>query len=120
MSIETTVVTLLQTTGRKVYPMFAPAGAPVDDPYIVWQKISSTPIRTHGGNAMKRSRFQFSIWSKNYSDLPSVSDEISAVFDLNQAQFELSTLEGEIDASDPEPGLFRRILDFFIWHAPEA
>lgn len=114
MTIEETVVTTLQGMGANVYPLVAPEDAPY--PFIVYQRVSTLPIRSHAGNVMDRPRYQISVWSNSYEQVVDVAENIKQALDLNQADFKLATRESEIESTDAEPGLYRKVLDFFIWH----
>ncbi|HLE52700.1 MAG TPA: DUF3168 domain-containing protein [Anaerolineales bacterium] len=114
MTIEETVVTVLQGRGAKVYPLRAPEDTPY--PFIVYQFISTLPIRAHGESVMDRVRLQVSVWSKSYDQCVTITQNVKAALNFNQTNFKLATRENEFDTTDPEPGLYRKLLEFFIWH----
>lgn len=114
MSLELKLVDLLQGRGAKVFPMAAPENEPY--PLIVYQIISTLVIRAHEDHVMDRNRVQVSIWSKKYEDCVTLAGSIRSDLDRNKTDFKLSLLDGMFDTPDPEPGLYRRVLDFLIWH----
>lgn len=112
--IEEKLVSILQGTGVPIYPLFAPENSAY--PCIVYQRISTVPIRSHAGPVMDRPRFQFSIWSRNYEQCVNVAAAIRTVLDLNRVDVKLATRENEFEVVEVEPGLYRKLLDFFVWH----
>ena len=82
---------------------------------MVYQKISINPIRTHGGYAADRARWQLACWAYTYDESLALAEQVRAAFDLNTTDFELATREAELDLPDPDTNLYRRILDFNIW-----
>jgi len=111
--IEDTIVAMLDSAGITNYPLVPPHDAPT--PCVVYQKISMMDMRSHEGYVAERGRWQFSCYAYTYPESKDLAETVKALFDLNQIDFELATREGEIDTPDPDTGLFRKILDFFIW-----
>lgn len=115
--IEETLVNVLQTAGLTVYPGSIPARGSY--PCVVYQKISNPLIRTHVGNALEYPRFQLTCWGRGEtaaSQAITTAETVKTAIDLNQIDFKLATKESELDIDETEQGLYRRILDFFIWH----
>src|SRR5919106_6592949 len=102
MTIEHTLITLLQGRGANVYPLVAPEKAAY--PLIVYQRVSTAPIRSHAGAVMDRARFQVAIWSNKYEQVVEIAESIKDTVDLNTTDFELATRESELDSTDAEPG----------------
>lgn len=118
--IEEVLVDFLQDSGLTVYPDSIPAKGSY--PCVVYQRISTPLIRTHEGNALQYPRFQLTCWGNGASgkaDALQTADTVKSVLDLNQINFMLVTKEGEFDVNEPEPNLYRRILDFYIWSEAE-
>lgn len=113
MTIQETLVTVLETTGKPVYSLSIPVNGTL--PCIVYQQVSDVPIRTHSDNAMKKYRFQVSCWGNKYSDVVSLSEQVETQLDLNQVNFELATRENTLDDKEVETGLYRKVSDYFIW-----
>lgn len=63
MSMETDLVTLLQTVCAKVYPDVAPEGTAPD--YLTWQGLGGTPLRFNDGEApdQRNTLLQINAWS---------------------------------------------------------
>lgn len=112
MSVEQTIVALINNIGVQAYPLVAPHDAPA--PFVVYQKIVTNPLRTHSGIAQNRGRWQLACWAYTYEESTALAESVRAAFDLNRVDFELSTREMEIDLPDPDTNLFRRVLDFDI------
>jgi hypothetical protein len=113
MTVETTIVSVLETAGLTVYPGSIPANGTY--PNVVYQRISTAQIRSHAGVEMERPRFQFSCWGKKYSDSLSTAQVVKNALDLNQIDFKLAVQDSELDLKDVETGLYRKVIDMFIW-----
>lgn len=113
MILENTIVTLLENLDITPYPLVAPHDAVT--PCVVYQQITTNPLRTHEGYVADRSRWQLSCYAHERTEVLTLADSVRAAFDLNQIDFELSTAESEIETVDPDTGLYRKILDFNIW-----
>ena len=113
MNIDIELPELLEDAGLTVYPDMAPEDA--DYPCVVYQRISTPKIRTHAGVVLEYPRYQFSCWSPRKQETVQTADRVKEALDLNQIHFKLATQEEELDLPDQEAGLYRRVLDFFIW-----
>jgi len=111
--LENTIVTLLENLDITPYPLVAPHDAVT--PCVVYQQVSTFPLRSHEGYVADRSRWQLSCYAYERSEVLSLADTVRAAFDLNQTDFELSTKESEIETVDDGSKLYRKILDFQIW-----
>jgi hypothetical protein len=113
MTVQATLVALLQGEGLTVYPLSVPNNGTY--PNVVYQMISNVQIRSHSGVALERPRMQLSCWGKKYADCVSTAQAAKAAMDLNQTDFKLATKENELDARE-EAGLYRIVIDYFVWH----
>lgn len=113
MILENTIVGVLENVGVTPYPLVAPHDAIT--PCVVYQQISTFPLRTHEGYVADRSRWQFSCYANERNEVLDLAESVKAAFDLNQIDFELSTKESEIETVDDVSKLYRKILDFDIW-----
>ena len=113
MTIETDLVALLQAQGLTLYPGSIPENGTY--PNVVYQRITTTDIRSHKGIEIERPRFQLSCWAKSYKTSVETAQTVKAVLDLNQIQFKLATRENEFDFPDVEAKLYRRILEYILW-----
>lgn len=112
----TTLVSLLAGLGLKVYPLAVPESGAVY-PNVVYQTISTVQIRSHEGVEMERPRVQLSVHAKTYIQCVQTAQTVKSALDLNQTDFKLATKENEMDAKEVEAGIYRIMLDYFIWHA---
>lgn len=67
-----------------------------------------------------RSRFQFDVWGSSYQQVVTVR---SALFDAmgefqrtSAPRVDVSLLQDDRDIFEAEPGRWRAIVDYFIWH----
>ena len=113
MTVQATLVSLLQGAGLTVYPLTVPQNGTY--PNVVYQRVSNMQVRTHSGVALERPRVQLSCWAKTYAECVATAQTVKAALDLNQTDFKLATKENELDAQEVETGLYRIILDFYVW-----
>jgi hypothetical protein len=113
VTIQETLVSVLTGAGLTVYPLSVPTGGSY--PNVVYQTISNRQIRSHAGVEMERPRMQISCWAKTYAACVTTAQAVKNALDLNQADFNLATKENEIDIKEVESGLYRTVLDYFIW-----
>ena len=104
---------LLKTLG---YPVYADS-VPTDGSYpcIVFQRITTYQYRSHTGNEMERPRFQISCWSKTPTEAKTLSESVKSLLDLNVTNFKLATKENELDDKEMETGLYRKLLEFYVY-----
>ena len=115
MILENTIVTLLENLDITPYALVAPHDAVT--PCVVYQQITTFPLRSHEGYVADRSRWQLSCYAHDRTEVLDLAEQVRAAFDLNQTDFELSTKESEIETVDSstDARLYRKILDFNIW-----
>lgn len=104
-------------------------------PYITFQRVSNAHIRHMGGSSQfTTARFQINCWAASESAAESLGEEVRVAFDTFTGTLgsggDAVTVQGAFleedydDFADPndgsETGLFRRILDFLVWHAEAA
>ena len=94
MSAENIIVSILENIGVAPYALVAPHDAIT--PCVVYQQIFTFPLRTHEGYVADRSRWQLSCYAHEWNEVKELAAQVRAAFDLNQTDFELSTLETEI------------------------
>lgn len=111
-ALENTIVSILENVDIVPYPLVAPHDAVT--PCVVYQQITTFPLRSHEGYVSDRSRWQMSCYAHERDEVLNLADTVRAAFDLNQIDFELATAESEIETVD-QTGLYRKILDFNIW-----
>jgi hypothetical protein len=117
----------------RMFPEIAPQNLAMGVPYIVYSRIS-TPRERHllGGAGLAHPRFQFSLYDSLKSRLLELSELIRNTFDTMRGQYigpagslvwvSDVVLEDERDGYEPpqsaqEVGLYRKDLDFIVWHA---
>ena len=112
MTVQTTVYHKLAAV-TTAYPDSLPANPTL--PSVTYKFISMAPSRYHGGNDIPRYRLQVDCWAKTRAAANTLADSVKTALDLNQTNIELITMENAIDFDDPETGVERRILEFFVW-----
>lgn len=123
--------------GTRLYPSIAPQydrNAPAEQqlPYIIYQRISTPRERHFGGSsALASPRFQFSLYDNDTLRLEELGTLIREAFDTLHhtsigagdytAYIQDVVLDDERNGYEPsehgsELGLYRKDLDFIIWH----
>lgn len=106
--------------GDRVYPLVAPQDATY--PLVVYQRISGIRIHSHSGpSGLASPRFQFSAWGESFSDAKNVAEQVRLALDgyagtMGSLAVGACLIATELDQYEPDTGLYRTILDFFIWH----
>jgi hypothetical protein len=96
------------------YPVSLPANPTL--PAASYRFISETQMRHESGNTMRRRRLQVDCWAKTYTAACVLGDSVKAALDLRvSSPFKLITAENAADLSDPEAGIYHRMLEFFVW-----
>jgi hypothetical protein len=114
MSAEGTIRTILTDNDITWFPLVAPHDEPA--PFVVYQEIpSNLNIRSHSGDEALRSRWQLTCWEYDYDRARELADRVRDLFHLNTASFEFAAVENKFDLPDPDSGLFRKILEVYIW-----
>jgi hypothetical protein len=116
MTVQATIVSLLQGVGLTVYPLTAPGNGTY--PNVTYQRVTTVQVRTHSGVALERPRMQLSCWAKTYAECVATSQTVKAALDQNQTDFKLATKANEMDVAEAEPGYYRIILEYVIWVNP--
>lgn len=110
--LEDTIAGILENVDIVPYPIVAPHDAVT--PCVVYQRVSTFPLRSHDGYVIGRSRWQLSCYAHDRDEVLNLADTVRAAFDLNIIDFELATAESEIETVD-DSELYRKILEFQIW-----
>lgn len=114
MSAELTIRNILTSNNIKWFPLVAPHDESA--PFVVYQEIpSNLNIRSHAGDEAIRSRFQLTCWQYSYDEARQLADTVKGLFHLNVTDFEFSAVENKFDLPDPDSGLFRKILEVYLW-----
>ena len=113
MSIRTAIDSTLTNADIPAYWMIAPHDAVT--PCVVYQQISTSPMRAHTGNVADRQRWQLSCWAHSADETELLATTVKGLLDLNQSEFEIATVEAELDFPDADRELFRKILEFQFW-----
>lgn len=112
--LEEDIVSLLTTSpALTAYALSVPENGTY--PCVVYQRISTNPLRTMSGNGLEKTRFQLTCWGKTLDSSLQTAKTVKTKFDLNQTNFVLATRENEFTAKEIESGLYSTVLDIFIW-----
>jgi hypothetical protein len=112
MTIQQTIHAKLAAIGA-TYPDGLPTSPTL--PSTSYKFVSAVQMRHHGGNDLQRHRLQVDCWAKTRAAANTLADSVKAALDLSQTNVELITNENAADMAEPEPGIERRMLEFFIW-----
>lgn len=112
MTIQQIVHSKLASIGA-TYPDHLPANPTL--PSTTYRFISAAPMRSHSGNTLTRHRVQVDCWAKTRAAANTLADSVRGALDLNKTNVELITAENAADLSEPEIGIERRMLEFYVW-----
>jgi hypothetical protein len=84
---------------------------------VVILKVSSNPKHSINKSlGISRDRYQMDCWGSNFAQARQLADLVIVGLDcLFLDGFNCSYLENDISIKDLETGLWRIILDFFVW-----
>lgn len=112
----------------RVYPLLIPqqawSGSSVQ-PCAVYQRTSvQRDVRHCGTSGLALSTMQIDAYATDYEAADAVARVIKDALinyygPMGDVDIKSITLAAEFDLLDPEPGLFRVSLSFFIWHTGE-
>jgi hypothetical protein len=113
MTMESDIYTALVAVSA-AYPVSLPANPTL--PSCSYRFVSEIPVRHQSGNTMTKRRLQVDCWAKTYTAACVLGDSVkSALGNRMTSPFKLITAENAADLSDPEAGIFHRMLEFFVW-----
>ena len=113
MTMESDIYTALASIAA-AYPVTLPPNPTL--PSVSYKFISEVQMRSHAGNNLRRRRLQVDCWAKTYTAACVLGDSVKTALDLRiSAPFKLITAENVADLSDPESGIYHRMLEFFVW-----
>ena len=119
MPVETKIYALLianATINRKVNTRVFPIVIPQDSelPAITYQRISAQKITSLSGYSnLENSHILINSWATKYETVKALAEDIHSVMD-NSTGFK-TVLSNELDAFDPEAGLWAVSQDFSCW-----
>jgi len=112
MTVQKTIYHKLASVGA-TYPDSLPANPTL--PSTTYKFISLNQSRYHGGNSLARYRLQVDCWAKTRGAANTLADSVKSALDLNRTGIELITVEQAIDFNEPESGIERRMLEFYVF-----
>ncbi len=107
--------------GNRVYPLMAPQDAAL--PHLVYQRISSPRLRSHGGpSGLAHPRFQITATAGSYSAARSLANAVRASLDGFRGTMGggvsvgASFLDNEADGYQDVADTYTVRLDVILWH----
>lgn len=111
------IATLL---GTRIYPARLPQGVTL--PAVTYQRIAGINEVTHdGAENLSRARIQIDVWADTYGAMVAIAKAIRAALSgyrgaMGDNPVTVARVLNEIDMPEPEPVLWRRVIDALIWH----
>ncbi len=105
--------TVSALVGTRVYPLVLPQG--VAYPAIRYQRIDTPRTYSKAGyEGDSRPRLQIDCWATGYMDAKRLAEAVRAAME----RYPHAVCEDEQDGYEPEPAppVYRRMLEFRIWH----
>lgn len=109
--------------GQRVYPGPLPLKSPL--PAITFLRVSNKPTQHRSSRkAMhSRPRFQFDVWGGTYLETLQTrnvfKDAMAEFTRPSDPRVDVALLQDDRDAYEAEPGKWRAIVDYYIWHTEE-
>ena len=106
--------------GTRCYPARLPQGAA--RPALTYQRIARTTSITHDGAAdLGRARIQIDCWTDSYEAMVGLAKAIRAALSgyrgpMGSNGATAARIVNELDLPEPEPALWRRMIDVAVWH----
>lgn len=113
--IEATLKSALETTGKSAYALVKPEKATL--PCITYRRIGTYHHRNLSSpSSLNRIRFQIDVWGSDYSSTRTLANSVVTKLEANQTDWEVSTVENELDMRDEESGLYRVLIEVYLWN----
>lgn len=121
MTIDSDVFDVLtQIAGEgAVFPTafpLLPNGATNPLPAIVYFRVTTQRVRSHGGDSMIGALYQCTCWDRTAMGARALGREVAAEWASRVGQ---ARVENEMDHWDPGQKLYARIVDVRVWTAEE-
>lgn len=105
-----------ELVGTRIYPGALPQA--VVYPAIRYQRIDTVRVYSKAGyEGDSRPRVQIDCWSPNYLEVKRLTGAVRAA--MSRYPYAECVDEQEAYEHEPEPALYRVVLDFRIWHREE-
>lgn len=106
--------TVTALIGTRFYPLRLPQGPTF--PAVTYQTIFGTSLVTHQGAAdYGRRRLQLDCWAQSYAVAVAIKEAIREAL-LDDPGLEGTRIINDMDVPEPEPVIWRRMLEISIWH----
>jgi hypothetical protein len=118
MSVEVFLTTTLEPLfSNRLYRMRLPIEAVL--PAGTYQRIDTEPKYTHDGDAhLPTARFQIDCWAADPDAADDVADLVRAALSgYSDDTYQSIFLADERELDEPDVGIYRRSIDFFITYA---
>lgn len=104
----------------RLYPIRLPQGVTL--PAVTYQRITRTATVTHDGAAdLGRAGIQIDCWADTYAGMVALAKAIRAALSGYRGSMgtngaTAARVVNEIDFSEPEPAMWRRVIEIVLWH----
>jgi hypothetical protein len=107
-----TLVSVLTSASIPCYAYEKPKGV---DSCITYHLISSQPLRDNKKVIWEKSRVQIDVWGESLSACRTLAGQVKGLLDNDSTHFKLSQYFNDFCEKDTENGLFRNVVEFFIY-----
>ena len=110
--------------GTRIFPLRLPQGVTL--PAVTYQRISGVPVISHdGASDLARARIQVDCWAASYAAMAGLAMAIRTALSgyrgpMGNNGATAARVINQIDLSEPEPALWRRMIDVAIWHREDS
>lgn len=105
--------------GNRLHAVQLPQGSAL--PAIAYSRVSRKATQHRGSPRAQhnRSRFQFDIWAATYGDMQAAKTALMdalAQLQGGSPRIDVALVRDDRYAYETEPGRWRAIVDYYIWH----
>jgi len=122
--IETAMQTILTAIEARTYGFKLPSNTSL--PAITFFKVSAPRDQTQQGpSGLVSARMQVTSWGRDYTASKTLSNQVRLALDgyrgaLDDVRIDGIELINEIDDNEPEPNIFKTIMDFRVKYSEET
>lgn len=110
--------------GQRLDPDFKEQDSPL--PAVTYRQISSAPVQHRSSRkpSYSRTRMQFDVWAADKATVITVRNllrtAMSTLDTTSPLRVDGALMQDDRDAYEADPGVYRAILDYFVWHKEAA
>lgn len=97
----------------RVYPIRLPE--PATFPAITYMQVSLTTAARSQSGLVITPRMRVNCWATSYDAAQALAVQVVSALDGRLLNTDKWVLDSDMDMLEPDTGIYRRILEFFVW-----